>query len=129
MSYHLCFIAADPRDVWVALKAKVFFNFNWLVNAVYSGFFNDLIEDITFALNTVSLDPDVQFLRQLLLSVRRSVVYNPLSLAAILSSQKVEKPEVPAVDSVKVVVDEAVAWMNQVHLQVSVYLQSLVSTF
>ena len=70
--YHLCHISADTAQVWEQLKQKVFFNFTWLVNAVYSGFLPDLLDDIAYALETVSLDPDIQYLQQLLLQVGTS---------------------------------------------------------
>ncbi|XP_012940297.2 uncharacterized protein LOC101854180 [Aplysia californica] len=114
--FHLCFISSSTAEVWSALKEKVFFNFAWLVNAVYSGFFNDLLDDITFALDVVSLDPDIQYLRQLLLSVRHTVIHNPTSLAAVFSSQKVDDLH-NMKDSVKSVVEEARVWLKQVHLQ------------
>ena len=67
--YHLCHSSADTGHVWGQLKEKVFFNFTWLINAVYSGFLPDLLDDLTYALETVSLDPDIQYLQQLLIQV------------------------------------------------------------
>ncbi|RUS74491.1 hypothetical protein EGW08_017742 [Elysia chlorotica] len=71
--YHLCHISPDTALVWEQLKQKVFFNFSWLVNAVYSGFLPDLLDDIAYALETVSLDPDIQYLQQLLIQVGTSI--------------------------------------------------------
>ena len=66
----------------------------------------------------MSLDGDIQYLRQLLTSVRHSVVHNPLSLAAVLASQRVDDAaSATSKDSVRVVVEHARNWMNQVNTQ------------
>ncbi|GFR60489.1 NACHT and WD repeat domain-containing protein 2 [Elysia marginata] len=115
--YHLCHISADTGQVWEQLKQKVFFNFTWLVNAVYSGFLPDLLDDLAYALETVSLDPDIQYLQQLLLQARHTIIHNPLSMAAVFSSQNPEDRERAVRDSVRALIHEARHWLTQVHLQ------------
>ncbi|GFO38191.1 NACHT domain- and WD repeat-containing protein 1-like [Plakobranchus ocellatus] len=115
--YHLCHSSPDTAFVWEQLKEKVFFNFTWLVNAVYSGFLPDLLDDLAYALEHVSLDPDIQYLQQLLLQVRRTVVHNPMSMAAVFSSQNPEDRERTVRDSVRALIHEARQWLTQVHLQ------------
>ncbi|CAL1543247.1 unnamed protein product [Lymnaea stagnalis] len=114
--YHLCHSSADATEVWGRLKEKVFFHFAWLVNEVYSGFFDDLLADIKYALDTVGLDPDTLYLQQLLLSVRNTAIHNPLSLAAVLSSQRTDDLQ-NIRDSVGALVRDARVWLKQVHLQ------------
>ncbi|KAK7004496.1 NACHT domain- and WD repeat-containing protein 1 [Biomphalaria glabrata] len=114
--YHLTHSYSDPSETWKNLKEKVFFNFNWLVNEVYSGFFPELLDDMKYALDTVSLDPGILSLQQLLLSVRHTVIYNPVSLAAFFSSLETTEQDGDT-EFIDAVIRDARLWLQQVHLQ------------
>nr|KAG5713556.1 hypothetical protein BaRGS_024604 [Batillaria attramentaria] len=113
--YHLCHSEQDPEEAWKKLKAEVFMKFSWIINEIYAGFFNDFIEDLNYALNTLGLDADILFLRQFLGGVRQTVIHNPVSLASLLAGQDMKEME-----EVQKSVTEAQEWLKQVHLQVLV---------
>lgn len=114
--YHLCYSSDNPTEVWQNLKEKVFFNFSWIINEVYSGFYNDFLNDIKFALEHVDLDPHIQYLQNFLVNIRHTVVHNPMSLAAIFSSQNIQETD-SAKDSIRSIVNDAREWLKQIHTQ------------
>lgn len=114
--YHLCHSSNDTACVWTRLKEKVFFNFAWLINEVYFDCFNELLEDISYCLDNVSLDPDIQYLQQLLISIRETVTHNPLSLAAVFSSLRIMGSH-RASNSEPSIVKEAQVWLKQIQVQ------------
>ncbi|KAH9494880.1 hypothetical protein Btru_015882 [Bulinus truncatus] len=116
VTFHLTHSSVDPLMAWKSLKEKVFFNFNWLVNEVYSGFFPELLDDIRYALDTIGLDPEIMSLQRLLLSVRHTAIYNPVSLAAVFSSLTTTD-QANEQDSINTVIHQATLWLQQVHLQ------------
>ncbi|XP_070188285.1 uncharacterized protein [Littorina saxatilis] len=113
--YHLCHSHADPEEVWKKLKSDVFMKFPWIINEIYAGFFNDFIDDVNYALETLGLDSEVMFLRQFLIGVRQTVIFNPVSLASLLAGQNMAE-----MGEVQKSVQEAQVWLKQVHLQVLV---------
>lgn len=113
--YHLCHSHKEPEEAWKKLKSEVFMKFSWIINEIYAGFFNDFIDDMNYALETLGLDSDIMFLRQFLTGVRQAVIFNPVSLASLLAGQDLKEME-----EVQKSVMEAQEWLKQVHLQVLV---------
>ncbi|CAG5121859.1 unnamed protein product, partial [Candidula unifasciata] len=114
--YHLCHSSDDTACVWTRLKDKVFYNFAWLINVIYFGCFNELLDDISYCLDAVSLDPDIQYLQQILISARATVTHNPLSLAAIFANLNI-KNSYRESDSMEAIVKEAQLWLKQIQVQ------------
>lgn len=113
--YHLCHSHPDPKEAWKVLKSAVFTKFAWIINEIYAGFFNDFIDDMNYALETLGLDSEVLFLRQFLTSVRKTIIFNPVSLASLMAGQDLKE-----MAEVHRSVTEATDWLKQVNVQVLV---------
>ncbi|XP_076449165.1 uncharacterized protein LOC143285645 isoform X2 [Babylonia areolata] len=113
--HHLCHSHPEPEEAWKKLKSVVFMKFSWVINEIYSGFFNDFIDDMNYALEVLGLDSDILFLRQFLNGVREAVIFNPVSLASLMAGQNMK-----GMEEIQKSVLEAEEWLKNVHLQVLV---------
>ena len=113
--YHYCLAFPESREAWQKLKSEVFVKFLWIINEIYLGFYNDFIDDIDTALRTLGLDAGMLSLRQFLINTRRTIIFNPLSLASVLAGYTAHE-----IDEIRQLALQARDWLQQVHLQVLV---------
>ncbi|KAL8599655.1 hypothetical protein ACOMHN_053832 [Nucella lapillus] len=113
--HHLCHSHPEPEEAWKRLKSEVFMKFSWVINEIYAGLFNDFVDDMNYALETLGLESDILYFRQFLNGVREAVIFNPVSLASLMAGQ-----DMTEMQEIHKSVQEAEEWLKQVHLQVLV---------